>query len=141
MGKNRPSNARILRRQCDDGDVYISSIPQAPCPGALRIVLAIDDSQVRARSVYKERAQTAVSTASDRAESRLATARMLPWNNPEGGGIVAPAFKDVRIAHARHQRGCGLRSDRLDLHEPARRFTGRQRANLTIVRRDAPVKS
>ncbi len=66
---------------------------------------------------------------------------MLTRRDAERGSITAPAFEDVRIAHARHQRGRGLRSDRLDLHEPPRRLTDfGKRADLTVVRRDSCVE-
>src|ERR1700731_2212075 len=60
---------------------------------------------------------------------------MLPGRDPERGSVAAPAVKHMRIAHAGDQRRGGLWSDRLDLHEPARRLAGLcERTDLAVGR-------
>src|SRR5271166_4189057 len=125
----------MFSREGDSDDVNMPALLEPPRPHAFPIGLFVDDSQIRARSVYQERAQVTIPLARDLPQSIDAAARVLTRSDPERGGIASAAFEDVRVAHARHQRGRRLRSDRLDLHQPTRRLTGfGEPTDLPVVR-------
>src|SRR5271165_6604264 len=125
----------MFSRERDRDNVDVSALLKPPRPNAFPIGLFVDDSQIRARSVYQQRAQVTISLARDLPQPIDAAARVLTRSDPERGGITAPALEDVRIAHARHQRGRGLRTNRLNPHEPARRLTGfGEPTDLPVVR-------
>ena len=82
MGEYRPADARILGRERDGRYIDVSTFLQPSRPGALGIGLLVDDPQVRSRAVDEERAQIAITVASDLAKPLFAAARVLSGCNP-----------------------------------------------------------
>ena len=61
----------MFGRQRDSDDVNMPSLLEAPRPGAFPVGLFVDDSQIRARSVYQECVHVAISLARDLPQSVL----------------------------------------------------------------------
>lgn len=58
----------------DSDDVDVPTLLEPLCPDTFAIALFVDDPQIRARSVYQERAQVAIPLARDLTQPSYATA-------------------------------------------------------------------
>jgi hypothetical protein len=91
--------------------------------------------------MYQQGPQISIALTRDPSEPLFTTARALSGSDAERGGVAAAAVEDVWVAHARDQRRCGLRSDRLDLHEaPCRLTGGGERTDLLVVCPDSSIE-